>query len=125
MPLIDMRRAQRAQVIRAMREESAPMSVRISDVRDVTKPIASKIRNAYIDFSKMTTSLVAVVRDVVRDGRLMVDQGFDSSGHCGQGGIKASQACCTAATTCRDCDAGIPDQSAMQTSKFGFSDHVE
>jgi hypothetical protein len=121
MPLIDMRRAQRAEVIRAMREESAPMSVRIFDVRDVTKPIASKIRNAYIDFSKMTTSLVAVVRD----GRLMVDYGFDSSGYYGQGGIKALQACCTAATTCRDCGAGIPDQSAMQTSKFGFSDHVE
>jgi len=35
--------------------------VRIIDVREVTKPIASAIRNAYIDFSKMTTSLVAVV----------------------------------------------------------------
>jgi len=35
--------------------------VRILDVREVTQPIASPIRNAYIDFSKMTTSLVAVV----------------------------------------------------------------
>src|SRR6266851_4083794 len=34
------------------------MSVRITDVREVTKPIASPIRNAYIDFSKMTTSLL-------------------------------------------------------------------
>ena len=41
-----------------------PMSVRILDVREFTKPIASPIRNAYIDFSKMTTSLVAVVTDV-------------------------------------------------------------
>ena len=40
------------------------MSVRIVDIREVTKPIASPIRNAYIDFSKMTTSLVAVVTDV-------------------------------------------------------------
>ena len=40
------------------------MSVRIVDVREVTKPIASPIRNAYIDFSKMTASLVAVVTDV-------------------------------------------------------------
>jgi hypothetical protein len=32
------------------------MSVRILDVREITKPIASSIRNAYIDFSKMTTS---------------------------------------------------------------------
>ena len=45
------------------------MSVRIVDVREVTKPIASPIRNAYIDFSKMTTSLVAVVTDAVREGR--------------------------------------------------------
>ena len=45
------------------------MSVRIVDVREVTKPIASPIRNAYIDFTKMTTSLVAVVTDVVRDGK--------------------------------------------------------
>jgi hypothetical protein len=34
--------------------------VRILDVREATKPISSPIRNAYIDFSKMTTSLVAV-----------------------------------------------------------------
>jgi D(-)-tartrate dehydratase len=48
------------------------MSVRIVDVREVTKPIASPIRNAYIDFTKMTTSLVAVVTDAVRDGRWSV-----------------------------------------------------
>lgn len=29
--------------------------MRIVDVLEVTKPIASPIRNAYIDFSKMTT----------------------------------------------------------------------
>ena len=40
------------------------MSVRIVDVCEVTKPISSPIRNAYIDFTKMTTSLVAVVTDV-------------------------------------------------------------
>ena len=45
------------------------MSVRILEVREITKPISSPIRNAYIDFSKMTTSLVAVVTDVVRDGK--------------------------------------------------------
>jgi hypothetical protein len=45
------------------------MPIRIVDVREATKPIASPIRNAYIDFSKMTISLVAVVTDVVRDGR--------------------------------------------------------
>ena len=61
--------------------------VRIVDVREVTKPIASPIRNAYIDFSRMTTSLVAVVTDVVRDGRRVVGYGFNSNGRYGQGGL--------------------------------------
>jgi L-alanine-DL-glutamate epimerase-like enolase superfamily enzyme len=61
--------------------------VRIVDVREVTRPIASPIRNAYIDFSKMTTSLVAVVTDVVRDGRRVVGYGFNSNGRYGQGGL--------------------------------------
>src|SRR6187200_2694246 len=63
------------------------MSVRIIDVREVTKPISSPIRNAYIDFTKMTTSLVAVVTDVVRDGRRVVGYGFNSNGRYGQGGL--------------------------------------
>jgi len=63
------------------------MSVRILDIREVTKPIASSIRNAYIDFSKMTTSLVAVVTDAVRDGRRVVGYGFNSNGRYGQGGL--------------------------------------
>src|ERR1700753_480665 len=62
------------------------MSVRIVDVREITKPISSPIRNAYIDFTKMTTSLVAVVTDVVRDGRAVVGYGFNSNGRYGQGG---------------------------------------
>jgi L-alanine-DL-glutamate epimerase-like enolase superfamily enzyme len=63
------------------------MSVRIVDVREVTKPISSPIRNAYIDFSKMTTSLVAVVTDVKRDGKTVVGYGFNSNGRYGQGGL--------------------------------------
>jgi hypothetical protein len=39
--------------------------MRIVDVREATHMIASPIRNAYIDFSKMTTSVVAVVTDVI------------------------------------------------------------
>src|SRR5450631_3503259 len=63
------------------------MSVRIVDVREATKPISSPIRNAYIDFSKMTASLVAVVTDVVRDGKPVVGFGFNSNGRYGQGAI--------------------------------------
>ena len=61
--------------------------MRIVDIRDVTVPIASSIANAYIDFSKMTLSLVAVVTDVVRDGRAVVGYGFNSNGRYGQGGL--------------------------------------
>src|SRR4051795_9538421 len=61
--------------------------MRIVDVREVTQLIASPIRNAYIDFSKMTTSLVAVITDVVRDGRPVVGYGFNSNGRYGQGGL--------------------------------------
>ena len=63
------------------------MSVRILDVREITQPISSPIRNAYIDFSKMTVSLVAVVTDAVRDGRRVVGYGFNSNGRYGQGGL--------------------------------------
>jgi L-alanine-DL-glutamate epimerase-like enolase superfamily enzyme len=63
------------------------MSVRIVDIQESTKAIASPIRNAFIDFSKMTTSLVAVVTDVVRDGRRVVGYGFNSNGRYGQGGL--------------------------------------
>ncbi|GGA26390.1 mandelate racemase/muconate lactonizing enzyme family protein [Neptunicoccus cionae] len=61
--------------------------MRIIDIVEVTKPIASPIRNAYIDFSKMTASLVAVVTDQVRDGRRVVGYGFNSNGRYGQGGL--------------------------------------
>src|SRR5579863_8087148 len=63
------------------------MSVRIVDIQEITKPIASPIRNAYIDFTKMTTSLVAVVTDAIRDGRRVVGYGFNSNGRYGQGGL--------------------------------------
>ncbi len=63
------------------------MTVRIVDVREVTKPIASPIRNAFVDFTTMTTSVVAVVSDVIRDGRPVVGYGFNSNGRYGQGGL--------------------------------------
>ena len=61
--------------------------MRIVDVREITRPISSPIRNAYIDFTKMTSSLVAVVTDVVRDGRTVIGYGFNSNGRYGQGGL--------------------------------------
>ncbi len=61
--------------------------MRIVDIQERTAPIASPIANAFIDFSKMTLSLVAVVTDVVRDGRPVIGYGFNSNGRYGQGGL--------------------------------------
>jgi hypothetical protein len=59
--------------------------MRIVDIREKTISIASPIANAYIDFSKMTCSVVAVITDVMRDGRPVVGYGFNSNGRYGQG----------------------------------------
>ena len=55
------------------------------DLVEVTQSIASPIRNAYIDFSKMTASLVAVVTTPAGDRRRVVGYGFNSNGRYGQG----------------------------------------
>jgi len=61
--------------------------MKIVDIREATRPIKSEIRNAYIDFTKMTLSLVAVLTDVVRDGKRVVGYGFNSNGRYGQGAL--------------------------------------
>lgn len=61
--------------------------MRIVEIREKTAPISSAIANAYIDFSRMTCSLVAVVTDVKREGRAVVGYGFNSNGRYGQGGL--------------------------------------
>jgi L-alanine-DL-glutamate epimerase-like enolase superfamily enzyme len=61
--------------------------MKITDIREKTVSIASPIANAYIDFSKMTCSVVAVVTDVIRDGRPVVGYGFNSNGRYGQGAL--------------------------------------
>src|SRR5918994_3199875 len=61
--------------------------MKIVDILESTRPIKSDIRNAYIDFSKMTLSLVAVVTDVVRNGKPVIGYGFNSNGRYGQGAL--------------------------------------
>ena len=61
--------------------------MRIVAVKEETVSIASQIKNAYIDFSKMTVSALALVTDVIRDGRPVVGYGFNSNGRYAQGGI--------------------------------------
>ncbi len=61
--------------------------MRIVEIREKTVSMASAITNAYIDFSKMTCSVVALITDVVRGGRPVVGYGFNSNGRYGQGSL--------------------------------------
>jgi D(-)-tartrate dehydratase len=61
--------------------------MRITAIKEKTVSIASPITNAYIDFSKMTCSVVALVTDVVRDGKPVIGYGFNSNGRYGQGAL--------------------------------------
>jgi L-alanine-DL-glutamate epimerase-like enolase superfamily enzyme len=54
--------------------------MRITDIREVAVPLKSTLRNAVFDFSEMTTSVVAVHTDQVRDGRPVVGYSFNSTG---------------------------------------------
>jgi D(-)-tartrate dehydratase len=54
--------------------------MRIVDIRECVIPLKSSIRNSSIDFSEMTTSVVAVLTDVVRDGAPVVGFAFNSTG---------------------------------------------
>ena len=61
--------------------------MKITAVRQANVPIASPMKNAYIDFSKMDVSVVAVITDVVRDGRPVIGYGFNSNGRYGARGL--------------------------------------
>ena len=61
--------------------------MKILEIRQKTFPIKSDIRNAVIDFSEMTVSVVALVSDEVRDGKRVVGYGFNSNGRYGQSGL--------------------------------------
>jgi L-alanine-DL-glutamate epimerase-like enolase superfamily enzyme len=54
--------------------------MRIVDIRETAVPLRSKLANSSIDFSEMTTSVVAVITDVVRDGKPVAGFAFNSTG---------------------------------------------
>ena len=54
--------------------------MRITDIRERAIPLRSNLRNSSFDFSEMTTSIVAVITDVKRDGRPVVGFAFNSTG---------------------------------------------
>jgi D(-)-tartrate dehydratase len=54
--------------------------MRIVAIREIVAPIKSDIANAYIDFSAMTASVLALVTDREVEGRPVVGFGFNSNG---------------------------------------------
>jgi L-alanine-DL-glutamate epimerase-like enolase superfamily enzyme len=54
--------------------------MRIVDIRETAVPLNSTLANSSIDFSEMTTSVVAVITDVVRDGEPVTGFAFNSTG---------------------------------------------
>jgi L-alanine-DL-glutamate epimerase-like enolase superfamily enzyme len=61
--------------------------MRITGITDIVVPIKSSIRNAYIDFSAMTASVVAIATDVMKDGKPVVGFGFNSNGRYSEQGL--------------------------------------
>jgi D(-)-tartrate dehydratase len=54
--------------------------MRILDIRETAIPLKSDLTNSSFDFTEMTTSIVAVITDVVRDGRPVTGFAFNSTG---------------------------------------------
>src|SRR5258707_6645639 len=61
--------------------------MKIVDIRETVVPIKSKISNAYIDFSQMTVSVLAIITDVCREGKRVVGFGFNSNGRYAPSGL--------------------------------------
>jgi L-alanine-DL-glutamate epimerase-like enolase superfamily enzyme len=54
--------------------------MRIVDIRETAIPLKSELKNSSFDFTEMTTSVVAVITDVIRDGRPVAGFAFNSTG---------------------------------------------
>jgi len=54
--------------------------MRIVDIRETAIPLKSNLANSSFDFSEMTTSVVAVITDVMRDGKPVCGFSFNSTG---------------------------------------------
>ncbi len=54
--------------------------MRIVDIRETAIPLKSNIANSSFDFSEMTTSVVAVITDVMRSGKPVCGFAFNSTG---------------------------------------------
>ncbi len=58
--------------------------MKIVDFKEIVVPISSNIQNAYINFSHMDVSLLALITDIKRNGKPVVGYGFNSNGRYAQ-----------------------------------------
>jgi D(-)-tartrate dehydratase len=54
--------------------------MRVVDIRETAIPLKSELKNSSFDFTEMTTSVVAVITDVKRDGKPVAGFAFNSTG---------------------------------------------
>jgi hypothetical protein len=54
--------------------------MRIVDIRETAIPLKSTLANSSFDFTEMTTSVVAVVTDISRNGKPVCGFSFNSTG---------------------------------------------
>ncbi|WP_417587329.1 enolase C-terminal domain-like protein [Pararhodobacter oceanensis] len=60
---------------------------RIMDIREVSVPLSGALANAVVNFASHDVSLVAVISDVIRDGRPVTGLAFNSIGRFAQPGL--------------------------------------
>ena len=61
--------------------------MKITGIAERVVPIQSDIRNAFIDFSQMTVSVVGIRSDIIRAGKPLIGYGFNSNGRYSQSGL--------------------------------------
>src|SRR5262250_3978561 len=71
---------QRIKLARSLKKAATRTFMRIVDIRETAIPLKSDLKNSSFDFSEMTTSVVAVITDVVREHRPVVGFAFNSTG---------------------------------------------
>ena len=70
-----------------MRRQGKGETMRIVDIKERTASIASEMKNAYIDFSRMNVSVVRLETDQEINGEKVVGYGFNSNGRYAQGAL--------------------------------------
>ena len=74
------RAKRRSQIKYASQASKAVSRVKIVDIRETAIPLKSTLANSSFNFSEMTTSVVAVITDVMRGGKPVTGFAFNSTG---------------------------------------------